>query len=151
MVLNDFLLKQSVFFNIAIKDGNKELPKELKVKIMRIRIAYNKIKKNFDSEVKEFTEELLTNEFKTLRDKKEKTPEEIQQLTDLTKQIELEYSEFLNQKGNEEIAFVDDVLTEEEFAEIVEVNAGNDVEINKQAIPALNFLEIVHDFFVKEC
>mgnify|MGYP007112570954 CR=1 FL=1 len=31
----------------------KELPKELKVKIMRIRLAYSKIKKNFDSKQSE--------------------------------------------------------------------------------------------------
>lgn len=50
MTLNDVLTKQNVITKIILKDGDKELPKELKVKIMRIRMAYNKIKKQFDSD-----------------------------------------------------------------------------------------------------
>jgi len=38
----------------------------------------------------------------------------------------------------------------DEYSEIVEVNAGNDVEINGNKIPAADFLEIVYDLFVKE-
>ena len=47
MTLNDVLTKQNVITKVILKDGDKELPKELKVKIMRIRMAYNKIKKQF--------------------------------------------------------------------------------------------------------
>ena len=36
MVLNDVLTRQNVFTKIVLKDGDKELSKELKVKIMRI-------------------------------------------------------------------------------------------------------------------
>ena len=43
MVLNDLLTRQNVFTKLILKDGDKELPKEVKVKIMRIRMAYNKI------------------------------------------------------------------------------------------------------------
>ena len=59
MILNDVLTRQNVFTKIILKDGEKELSKELKVKIMRIRMAYTKIKKAFDAEVQEFTEELV--------------------------------------------------------------------------------------------
>ena len=45
MVLNDLLTKQNVITKLVLKDGDKELSKELKVKIMRIRMAYTKIKK----------------------------------------------------------------------------------------------------------
>ena len=58
MILNDLLTKQNVFTKISLKDGEKELPKELKVKVMRTRMAYTKAKKAFDAEVQEFTEEL---------------------------------------------------------------------------------------------
>ena len=63
MILNDVLTRQNVFTKIILKDGEKELSKELKVKIMRIRMAYTKAKKAFDEEVKEFTEELIPEEF----------------------------------------------------------------------------------------
>ena len=44
MVLNDVLTKQNLITKILLANSGKELPKELKVKIMRIRMSYNKIK-----------------------------------------------------------------------------------------------------------
>lgn len=150
MILNDLLTKQNVFTKILLKDDSKELPKELKVKVMRVRMAYTKIKKAFDAEVQEFTEELLTDEFKELSNKTERTPEEETRFNELSNTINSEYQEFLIQKGREEIDTVEDTLTMDEYSEIVEVNAGNDVEINGNKIPAADFLEIVYDLFVKE-
>lgn len=150
MILNDLLTKQNVLTKILLKDEEKELPKELKVKVMRIRMAYTKAKKAFDAEVHEFTEELITDEFKELSGKTEKTSEEEARLTELTNSINSDYQEFLVQKGQEEIDIIEDVLTIDEYSDIVEVNAGNDVEINGNKIPAADFLEIVYDLFVKE-
>lgn len=150
MVLNDLLTKQNVITKLILKDGDKELPKELKVKIMRIRMAYAKIKKEFDSEVQSFSEELLTDEFKTLSSKAEKTSEEEVRMNELVTSINSEYQEFLNQKGKEEVNTVDDTLTLLEYSDILDVNAGNDVEINGNKIPAADFMEIVYDLFVKE-
>lgn len=150
MILNDLLTKQNVFTKISLKDGEKELPKELKVKVMRTRMAYTKAKKAFDSEVQEFTEELLTDEFKELSNKVEKTSEEEARLKELTDKINSDYQEFLIQKGREEVKEIGDAFTMDEYSEIVEVNAGNDVEINGNKIPAADFLEIVYDLFVKE-
>ena len=151
MVLNDLLTKQNVFTKIILKDGDKELSKELKVKVMRIRMAYAKIKKNFDAEVQEFTDELVTDEFKELQSKTEKTPEEEARFTELTNSINSDYQEFLIQKGKEEVSIsVDDTLTFEEYSDILDVNSGNDVEINGNKVPAVDFLEVVYDLFVKE-
>lgn len=148
MVLNDLLTKQNVFTKILLKDGDKELPKELKVKIMRIRMSYNKIKKNFDSEIQEFTEELITDEFKELNGKTERTAEEEVRFQELTAIFNSEYQEFIVQKGKEELKDVDDKITEEEYSDILEVNAGNDVEINGNKIPAADFMEIFYEMFV---
>ena len=54
MILNELLTRQNVITKIELKDNDKELSKELKVKVMRIRLAYNKVKKAFDEDVKEF-------------------------------------------------------------------------------------------------
>lgn len=150
MTLNDVLTKQNVITKILLKDGNKELSKELKVKIMRIRMAYNKIKKNFDDEVKEFTEELVPQEFKDLSQKSNKTDEDYLKLGELEVKINSEYQEYLIQKGNEEINNIDDTITLDEYSDIIEVNAGNDVEINGNLIKAPDFLEIIYDMFIKE-
>lgn len=150
MILNDLLIRQNVFTKILLKDGNKELPKELKVKVMRIRMAYTKIKKNFDSEVQEFTEELITDEFRELNGKTERTPEEEERLQQLITSINADYQEYILQKGREEVSEIEDYLTMDEYSDILEVNAGNDVEINGNKISAVDFLEIVYDLFVKE-
>lgn len=151
MVLNDVLTKQNVFTKIILKDGDKELSKELKVKVMRIRMSYNKIKKTFDEEVKEFTEQLIPEELKELNAKEERTDAENIRMEELTNKVNSEYQEFLIQKGNEEIKdSIEDTFNMSEYSDIVEVNAGNDIEINGNKIPAVDFLEIIYDLFVKE-
>lgn len=150
MILNDVMLKQNVFTKISLKSGDKELPKELKVKVMRIRMAYSKIKKNFDAEVREFSEELMSEEFKELNNKVERTSEEEARLVELTNSINAEYQEFIIQKGKEEIDSIDDSLSLDEYSDIVEVNAGNTVEINGHEISSEDFLEAVYELFVKE-
>lgn len=150
MVLNDLLTRQNVFTKLLLKDGDKELPKELKVKVMRIRMAYTKIKKSFDAEVQEFMEELVTDEFRELNSKENRTAEEIARLEELSQKINSEYQVYMIQKGKEEVSVIDDTLTEDEYADIVEVNAGNDVEINGVKISAVDLLEVVYDLFVKE-
>lgn len=150
MVLNDLLTKQNVFTKILLKEGDKELPKELKVKVMRIRMAYTKIKKNFDSEVQEFMEELITDEFRNLNSNSKRTSEEETRYKELTQKMNSEYQEFLIQKGQEEVSEIDDTFTMDEYADILEVNAGHDFEINGTVIPAADFLEVVYDLFVKE-
>ena len=150
MILNDVLTKQNVFTKIILKDGDKELSKEQKVKVMRIRMAYTKAKKSFDEEVKEFTEELIPEELKELNQKENRSEEENARMQELTDKVNSEYQEFLMQKGNEEVKDIEDTLTMDEYSDIVEVNAGNDVEINGNKIAAADFLEIVYDLFVKE-
>lgn len=150
MILNDVLTRQNVFTKIVLKDGDKELSKELKVKIMRIRMAYTKIKKAFDEEVKEFTDELVPQELKDLSAKSERTDEENARMEELTNKVNMEYQEFLIQKGNEEVSVVDDSLTMDEYSDILDINAGNDIEINGNKIAAVDFLEIIYDLFVKE-
>lgn len=150
MILNDVLTKQNVITKIILKDGEKELSKELKVKVMRIRMAYTKAKKAFDDEVKEFTEELVPEELKELNNKENRTPEEEERMQELTNKVNSEYQEFLIQKGSEEVEIMDDSLTMDEYSDILDVNSGNDVEINGNKIAAADFLEIVCDLFVKE-
>ena len=151
MILNELLTRQNVLTKIILKDGDKELPKELKVKIMRVRMAYNKIKKNFDAEVQEFTEELITDEFKELNNKTDRTEAEEARFKELNSKINADYQEFLIQKGQEEVkGLVDDSFTLDEYSEILDINSGNDVEINNNKINAADFLEIVYDLFVKE-
>lgn len=150
MILNEVLTKQNVLTKILLKDDNKELSKELKVKIMRIRMAYNKIKKAFDEEVKEFTDELIPEELKELNQKENRSEEENLRMKELIDKVNSEYQEFLIQKGFEEVSEIEDSLTIEEYYDIVDINAGNNVEINGNKIAATDLLEIIYELFVKE-
>lgn len=150
MMLNDVLTKQNVITKIILKDGDKELPKELKVKIMRIRMAYNKIKKQFDDDTQEFTNQIISDELRELANKSERTPEEEARFNELNDKTNSEYQEYLIQKGFEEVKDTpDDVITMEEYSDILDVNSGNDVEINGNSVKAADLMEIVFDLFVK--
>lgn len=150
MTLNDVLTKQNVITKIILKDGDKELPKELKVKIMRIRMAYNKIKKQFDDDTQEFTNQIISDELRELANKSERTLEEEARFSELNDKTNSEYQEYLIQKGLEEVKDIpDDVITMEEYSDILDVNSGNDVEINGNSVKAADLMEIVFDLFVK--
>ena len=150
MTLNDVLTKQNVITKIILKDGDKELPKELKVKIMRIRMAYNKIKKQFDDDTQEFTNQIISDELREVANKSEMTPEEEARFNKLNDKTNSEYQEYLIQKGFEEVKDTpDDVITMEEYSDILDVNSGNDVEINGNSVKAADLMEIVFDLFVK--
>lgn len=149
MILNEVLTRQNIISKIELKEGNKELSKELKVRIMRIRLAYNKVKKAFDEDVKEFVEQITTDEYKELAQKQNRTEEEEKKYNELTTQINSDYIEFVNQKGFEEVKETfDDKLNEDEYAEILDVNSGNDVEINGVKIKAADLMEIFYELFV---
>ena len=149
MILNELLTRQNVITKIELKDGDKELSKELKVKVMRIRLAYNKVKKAFDEDVKEFVEQITTDEYKELVQKTERNEEEEKRFNELTSKINSDYIEFINQKGFEEISeTIDDKFTEDEYAEILDINSGNDVEINGNKIKAADFMEVFYEMFI---
>ena len=149
MILNEVLTRQNIISKIELKEGNKELSKELKVRIMRIRLAYNKVKKAFDEDVKEFVEQITTDEYKELAQKQNRTEEEEKKYNELNTQINSDYIEFVNQKGLEEVKEIfDDKLNEDEYAEILDVNSGNDVEINGVKIKAADLMEIFYELFV---
>lgn len=151
MVLNDVLTKQNVVTKILLQDGDKELSKALKVKIMRMRMAYNKIKQQFDSDTQEFTKDLIPEELQILANKEDRTEEENKRFEELNNKINSEYQEFLIQKGNEEITnSIEDTFTIDEYSDILDINSGNDVEINGNKIPAADFMEVVYSLFVKE-
>ena len=153
MTLNEILTRQNVLNAILLKDGKNELGKELKVKIVRLRMAFNKYKKSLDEEVKEFTNELVPEELKTLQEKpeSERTEEENTRLKELVDKVNSEYNEFMIQKGNEEVKFDTNYsFTDDDFDSIVAVNAGNEVEINGNKVKSEDLREAFYELFVNK-
>lgn len=153
MNFNELATKQNVLNALILKDGNNELGKELKVKIMRLRIAYKKARKQVDEDINEFAQDLLSEDAKTIQQKpeKERTSEETAILEAAVNKANIEYKEFLTQKGLEEIPFsANDSFTDEEFDELTDVNVGNTVTINEHEIKTEELLEAFYTLFVTE-
>lgn len=150
MTTNEVLAKQNFITKIKFKDGDAELSRELKVKIMGMRIEYSKIRRAFDADLQEFAKELVPEEFNVLNAKPDKTEEDNKKLEELTKQINEDYNSYVNTRGQEEVQINNKSFTEDEYNEIVAVNAGNDVEINGQKLSSADFLEIFYSLFVTE-
>ena len=149
MTTNEALIKQNFISKVLLKSGDNELSKSLKVKIMQMRIKLVKVRKEFDEDVQEAIKGFTPEGYTEIAQKSERTDEENKKLEDWNKQIQEEYNEFVVKRGQDEIV-VDTKLTEDEYNEILEVNAANDVEINGQKINAADFLEILYTLFVEE-
>ena len=66
------------------------------------------------------------------------------------KEDEEDYNAYIIQRGQDEVNVNTTSFTEEEFEEILEVNSGNDVEINGTKVHAADFMEIIYTLFVAE-
>lgn len=150
MTLNDVLTKQNLITKILLANDGKELSKELKVKIMRVRLAYNKIKKQFDEDTQEFSKQIVSDELRDLANKVERTPEEETKFNELNNKANSEYQEYLIQKGNEDIKETpNDSFTEDEYFDILDLNSEGEYEINGQKVKATDLMEVFYDLFVK--
>ena len=149
MTLNDVLTKQNLITKILLANEGKELSKELKVKIMRIRLAYNKIKKQFDEDTQEFSKQIVSDELRDLANKTKRTPEEETKFNELNSKANSEYQEYLIQKGNEDIKETpNDSFTEDEYFDILDLNSEGEYEINGQKVRATDLMEVFYDLFV---
>lgn len=145
MTLNEALIRQNFINKILIKD---DVDKNLKVKIMMMRIELNKIKNQFDNDCVEMIKQLQTEEFLELNNLENPTEKQKKRLEELNKKLTDEYNQFLSEKGKEEVKF-DKKFTEDEYAQIVDVNSENDIDINGSKLDALSFLEIIYTLFVE--
>ena len=186
MTLNELLTKQNFLSKIQLKNGDSELSKSLKVKVMSNRIEYAKVRKQFDEDTQEFIRNLTDEHFRELQNKPDKTEEEVAELTKLTNEANESYTEYVTNKGLEEVSCkekpiteeeiknfeemnkkindeyqtyiikrgqeevsIDTKLTGDEYNELIEVNADNDVEINGNKLSAADFLEIFYTLFIE--
>ena len=147
MTLNEVLIRHNFVTKLLLKDGSSELTKELKVKVMGMRIALGKFRNQFDIDAQEAVKGFKPSNFDELAQKQDRTPEEEKELKEMSDKLTEEYNAFIIAKGNELVSF-DKKFTEEEFGEIMEVNADNDVEINGNKLNAADFLEVIYGLFV---
>ena len=150
MTTNEVLTRHNFVSKLLLKDGDKELSRDLKVKVMGMRIEYGKIRKQFDEDVQEFVKSLNSDKLTELQQKGDRTEAEEKELQELTDKLNGDYRAYVESRLKEEVTVSDKTFTEADYAELVEVNAGNDVEINGTKLSAADFLEILYSLFVEE-
>lgn len=141
------MVKHNFITKVLLRDGGKELSKDLKVKLMSMRIELGKVRKQLEEDLQEAVKELTPKGYQELIMKEDKTEEDKAQVEAWNKQINEEYNAYVDKRGKEEVQ-IDTTLSEDEFAQIIEVNAGNDVEINGTKLNAADFLEVLYSLFV---
>lgn len=149
MTTNEAIAKYNFISKVLLKSADGELSRDTKVKVMSMRIELSKIKKAFDEDAKAFADELLTEDFRNLAQKQDRTEDEQNEYITQEVKINEAYNMYTSKLGQKEVD-VDASLTEEEYNEIMLVNVDNDVTINNQNIPAGDFLEIIYALFVNE-
>ena len=150
MTTNEVLTRHNFVSKLLLKDGDKELSRDLKVKVMGMRIEYGKIRKQFDEDVQEFVKGLNSDKLTELQQKGDRTEAEEKELQELTDKLNGDYRAYVESRLKEEVTVSDRNFTEADYAELVEVNAGNDVEINGTKLQATDFLEILYTLFCDE-
>lgn len=141
------MVKHNFITKVLLRDGDKELSKDLKVRLMSIRIELGKVRKQLEEDLQEAVKELTPKGYQELIMKENKTEEDKAQVEAWNKQINEEYNAYVDKRGKEEVQ-IDTTLSEDDFAQIIEVNAGNDVEINGTKLNAADFLEVLYSLFV---
>lgn len=141
------MVKHNFITKVLLRDGDKELSKDLKVRLMSMRIELGKVRKQLEEDLQEAVKELTPKGYQELIMKENKTEEDKAQVEAWNKQINEEYNAYVDKRGKEEVQ-IDTTLSEDDFAQIVEVNAGNDVEINGTKLNAADFLEVLYSLFV---
>lgn len=147
MTVNEVMIKHNFITKVLLRDGDRELSKDLKVKLMSMRIKLGKVRKELEEDLQEVVKNLTPSGYQELIMKIDKTEEDKAQVEAWNKQINEEYNAYVDKRSKEEVD-IDTTITEDEFGEIIEVNAGNDVEINGTKLNAADFLEVLYSLFV---
>lgn len=149
MTTNDAIIRHNFISKVIFKDGDNALSKDLKIKIMSMRIEYGKIHKIFDSDVQEFTQGIIEDRFKELQ-QKERNSEEEKEFNELVNKYNQETNEYISKRAMDPVEVKEFTFNMDEYSEIMDVNSVNDVTINEQNIKAPDFLEVLYDLFVSE-
>lgn len=148
MTINEVMARYNFITKINFSDCDKSLDKKLRVKLMKMRIDYNKVKNNIEQDAKSFIESLLTEDVQNLVRKANKSQQELDQVENINKQLTEDYTEYLNQKGQQH-SLPDEYLTEDEYLQILEVNTDINTEINGVKLSPSDFMETFYELFVK--
>lgn len=140
MTYNEAISRYNVISNILMKDGDVELDRALKVKIIKTRTQLSKAKREWDLIIED-----TVNQLKSTYEITDTTSqEEIMKVED---KMNKDLQAVMNEQATMDV-FIDlDLFTEDEYNDIVNVNVEHDAVINGQMLDSATLLELFHSLF----
>ena len=149
MTIKDAIFRYNLLNTMLFSDGDYSVSRELKVKLIRYKLNFQKIVNEFTETQKKYIEEVKTPEYNELASKESRTKEENKNLDKIIQEINSELNQLINSKLSEEVETTwYQPLTEDEYNEILNVNVEHDVEINGQMIDSTSYVSLLHDYLV---
>ena len=149
MTINNAVLRYNLIFVMKFIDGEYSLSRELKIKLIRLKLDLEKIRDEFVSFQQKAMEEIKTQEYEELLNKENKTPEEVKHLEEVTAELNEELGKLIQEKSNEMVNVKSfDYLTEEEFNQILSVNVENNPTINGSKLDFDTYIELIYKNFL---
>lgn len=149
MTINDAIFRYNLLNTMLFSDGDYSVSRELKVKLIRYKLNFQKIVNEFNETQQKYVEEVKTPEYNELVNKESRTKEENEMLNKIVQELNSECNQLINSKLSEEVETTwYQPLTEDEYNEILNVNVEHDVEINGQMIDSTSYVSLLHDYLV---
>lgn len=149
LTVNNAIVKYNLLNCVKYSDEGYSLLRELKIKIIRLKLNFEKIYKDFNQFQQKAIEEVKTPRYKELLKKENRTEEEIKEAEKLLEEMNQDLRNILTQKSQEIVDVNFEYFSEEEYNSFLETNINNSVEINGVKIPAEEYVILFHNEFVK--
>ena len=150
MSINDALIRYNILASLKYKDGDYSLPRDLKIRLIKCKIALEKIFNEFNSFQEKCLNEVKTDEYNDLVaiEEDKRTEEQKTRLEEVVNTLNQEMNELLFNKTMEEVDVPEfEYLSSEDFDSVLEVNIENEVTINGKEIDGGAYVDLIHQAF----
>ena len=150
MTINDALIRHNILASLKYKDGEYSLPRELKIKLIKLKIALDKVFTDFNTYQEKCLAEVKTDEYNELVaiEEDKRTEEQKKRLEEVVNTLNNEMNELLFNKTMEKVEVPEfTYLTKEEFDSVLEVNIENEAIINGAKLDGGAYVDLIHQAF----
>lgn len=146
--LNEIIIYYELLSNILLKNEKYELPIELKIKVLQNRFSVYSNYKNYIEYIENNKNELFTDRYNELLNKKDKSDEEISELNEIISDINIKIEKLSQEKLNETCIVKFEYFDDNDFEELIKTNIENYPIINNQQLTPEVFLQYIFDNLV---
>jgi len=149
MSINDALIRYNLLNFVKYTDEDYSLSRELKVKLIRLKLDLEKTYNDFNSFQQKALEEVKTKRYDELVNKENRTEEENVELQKIVAEINEDLNKIVLKKAEEEVSVNFSYLTNDEYNEFLTVNINNEVTINGVKLSPEEYVSLFYRKFVK--